>query len=144
MSRKRKDAGFEDVGRTVQEELYDALYKTGNSSQLHKAMDIFDKPFNLEQVLGGLESRLSNLLEEFAKGTNFGLTEEFIHFDNVIIMGGIAKSSAISRYQSLEEEEAKRVLKECKYHPSYDCRMLNNTLDFYCTYPDRHFPLFDK
>ena len=101
---QRKGAFFEDVGITLfDEELYDALYKTRNSSHFHRALETFNKPFNVKHVLDGMESKIIDLLVEFLEGTIFCLVEGFIHFDNVIDMGGIAKSFTIRRYNTLDE-----------------------------------------
>ena len=129
MSKKRKTAGFEDIENTVLDELYDALYKAGCSSMFHKAMNIFNKPFNLKQVLDGLDSRLLDIREAFAEGTTFGLVEGYIHFDDVVAMCELARSSAMRRYHSMEED-AKRELKDCKYHPDCQCRMIEQNIGF--------------
>lgn len=129
MSKKRKTPGFDEVERSVPDELFDALYKAGCSSMFHKAMIIFNKPFNLKQVLDGLDSRLLDLREAFAEGTTFGLVEGYIHFDDVVAMCELARSSAMRRYHSLEED-AKRELNECKYHPDCQCRMIEQNIGF--------------
>ena len=58
---KRKGAFLEDVGITFNEELYDVLYKIGNSFHFHKALEIFNKPFNIAHVIECLESIKADL-----------------------------------------------------------------------------------
>ena len=53
---KQKGAFLEDVDTTFYEELYDVVYKIGNSSHFHKALEIFNKPFNMRHVIDGLDS----------------------------------------------------------------------------------------
>ena len=54
---------------------------------------------------------------EFSEGIAFGQIEGYIHLDNLIVLGGITKSSAIRRYNTLDDEH-RRIIKECKYHPA--------------------------
>lgn len=129
MSRKRKIAGFDEIEKSPQEELYDALYSTGNSCNILNAIEIFNKPFILKDVLAGLEGRLSDLLENFSEGTTFGYVDGFIHFDDVISLGEITKGSAMRRYNHLEDE-FKRLVNPCKYHPGSDCKMIEQHTGF--------------
>ena len=126
---KRKGAFLEDVSTTFDEELYDVLYKIGNSSHFHKALEIFNKPFNIRNVIDGLDSTISDLLMEFLEGTLFGQLEGYIHLDNVIVLGGITKSSAIRRYHLLDEEH-KRIAKECMYHTGHQCKLVQQDIGF--------------
>ena len=106
----RKGAFLEDVGTTFDEELYDVLYGIRNSSHFHRALEIFNKPFNIKHVIDGLDSRITDLLMEFSEGTLFDQIEGYIHLDNIIILGGITKSFALRRYHFLDEEH-KRIVK---------------------------------
>ena len=126
---KRKGAFLEDVGTTFDEELYDVLYKIGNSSHFHKALEIFNKPFNIVLIIDGLESTIADLHMEFLEGTAFGQLEGYIHLDDVILLGGIIKSSAIRRHHTLDDEQ-RRIVKECKYHPGHQCRLVEKNIGF--------------
>ena len=98
MSRKRdaQSSGFKDVENTIQDDLYDTLYRTGNSSYFNKAWDIFNKPFQIQSVIVGFQSRLSNLVEVFSDATNFGYIDHFVHFDDVIVVSGDSRAFSMS------------------------------------------------
>lgn len=133
MSRKRSleqsSMPFDQVDTSLQDDLYDVLYKTGNSSHIHSAWEMFNKPFQLESILKGFESRIADLLESFSDGTNFGFLDGFIHLNDVIIISNITKSSASRRYQTLGDEH-KRLVRECKYHPGQQCKMIQQDIGF--------------
>ena len=59
---------FEQVGSSLQDDLYDVLYKTGNSSHFYSAWEIFNKPFQLNCLLIGFENRIGDIVEYFSEG----------------------------------------------------------------------------
>ena len=147
MSRKRdaQSSGFEDVENTIQDDLYDTLYRTGNSSHFNKAWDIFNKPFQIQSVIVGFQSRLPDLLEVFSDAINFGCIDHFVHFDDVIEVSGVSRSSAMRRYHSLGDE-MKRSFGDCKYHPGGQCTMIEQDVGFllYLTWLDIPNPVEEK
>ena len=141
MSKKRRaSAGpgdFEELEKSMHDELYDILYRTGSSSSFRNVLDIFNKPFNVRDLLSGFESVLADLYEDFTEGTNFGFSQGFLHLNDVITVSGISKSSGMRKFSVLHND-LKKVVGDCIHHPVEKCKMIDQDVAFllYLTWMD--------
>ena len=147
MSKKRtaSTSGFEEVEDSIQDELFDVLYRTGNSSHFNKVLDMFKKPFHVQSLLTGFQIRLADLTDIFSESTNFGYMGGFIHFDDVLVVSGASRVSGMRRFHSLLDE-VKNINGECKYHLGALCNMIEQNVGFllYLSWLELHDNLEEK